>query len=81
MKSKTKATTIDEYLAVLSEDKRAALERLRRIIKSAAPKAQECISYQLPSFRQDGMLVGFGARGRSGSSRITRCRSHSLENW
>jgi uncharacterized protein YdhG (YjbR/CyaY superfamily) len=54
--------TIDEYLARLSEEKRGALERLRRAIKSAAPKAEECISYQMPAFRLDGrILVWFGA--------------------
>jgi uncharacterized protein YdhG (YjbR/CyaY superfamily) len=54
--------TIDEYLARLSNDKRAALEKLRRAIKSAAPKAEECISYQIPGFRLDGrLLVSFGA--------------------
>ena len=53
--------TIDEYLAALSDDKRAALEALRKIIKAAAPKAEECISYQVPSYRLNGMLVGFGA--------------------
>src|SRR5260370_31672024 len=52
---------IDEYLARLSEDKRAALEKLRKTIKAAAPKAEECISYQVCAFRQNGMLVGFGA--------------------
>ena len=57
-----KARTIDEYLATLSEDKRTALQKLREIIKAAAPKAEECISYQLPTFRLDGkMLVAFGA--------------------
>ena len=57
-----KPTTIDEYLATLSNDKRAALEKLRRDIKSAAPRAEECISYQLPGFRLDGrMLASFGA--------------------
>jgi uncharacterized protein YdhG (YjbR/CyaY superfamily) len=60
-KSRTKAKTIDEYLAALSDDKRAALEKLRETIRAAAPKAEECISYQLPAFRQDGMLVAFGA--------------------
>ncbi len=54
--------TIDEYLATVSDDKRAALDRLREIIKATAPKAEECISYQLPAFRLDGkMLVAFGA--------------------
>jgi uncharacterized protein YdhG (YjbR/CyaY superfamily) len=56
-----KPTTIDEYLAALSDDKRRALEKLRKVIRAAAPKAEECISYQLAAFRQDGMLVAFGA--------------------
>ena len=56
-----KPKTIDEYLAALSEDKRAALEKLRKTIRAAAPKAEECISYQLAAFRQNGMLVAFGA--------------------
>ena len=44
-----KPKTIDEYLAALSDDKRAALEKLRKTIRAAAPKAEECISYQLPA--------------------------------
>lgn len=58
---KGKAKTIDEYLAGLTADKRAALQKLRKIIRAAAPKAEECISYQLPAFRLNGMLVAFGA--------------------
>lgn len=54
--------TIDEYLAPLSAEKRTALEKLRKAIRSAAPKAEECISYQIPTFRMGGrMLVSFGA--------------------
>src|SRR5438128_9070387 len=56
-----KPKTIDEYLANLSPDKRAALQKLRKTIRAAAPKAEECISYQLAAFRQNGMLVAFGA--------------------
>lgn len=55
------ATTIDEYLARLEPDQRAALQALRQTIRAAAPKAQECISYRLPAFRLKGMLVAFGA--------------------
>jgi uncharacterized protein YdhG (YjbR/CyaY superfamily) len=58
---KTKPQTIDDYLAALSDDKRAALEKLRKTIKAAAPKAEEGISYGIPAFRLNGMLVGFGA--------------------
>jgi uncharacterized protein YdhG (YjbR/CyaY superfamily) len=57
-----KPQTIDEYLAPLSNEQRAALEKLRKDIKSAAPKAEECISYQIPTVRLDGrMLVSFAA--------------------
>jgi len=56
-----KPRTIDEYLAALSEDKRAALAKLRKTIRAAAPKAEEGISYGIAAFRQNGMLVGFGA--------------------
>jgi uncharacterized protein YdhG (YjbR/CyaY superfamily) len=55
----TKPRTIDEYLAPLSNEERAALEKLRRAIKSAAPKAEECISYQMPAFRLGGRLLVF----------------------
>ena len=61
-KIKAKTKTIDDYLAALSNDKRAALQRLRKTIRTAAPRAEECISYQLPAFRLDGkVLVWFGA--------------------
>jgi uncharacterized protein YdhG (YjbR/CyaY superfamily) len=57
-----KPKTIDEYLAALSADKRAALEILRKTIKAAAPEAEECISYNLPAFRLNGkFLVAYGA--------------------
>ena len=57
-----KPKTTGEYLAALSEDKRAALEALRKAIQAAAPEAQECISYQLPSFRLKGkFLLSYGA--------------------
>ena len=57
-----KPESIDGYLARVSDDQRPALERLRQIIRRAAPGAEECISYQLAAFRLDGrMLVAFGA--------------------
>ena len=60
-----KPQTHEEYLAALSEDKRAALEQLRETIRAAAPGAEERISYGLPAFRLDGrMLVGYGATAK-----------------
>ena len=60
----TKPQTIDEYLAGLSADNRAALEKLRRAVHAAAPGAEECISYGMPAFRLNGKLIaGFKAAG------------------
>jgi uncharacterized protein YdhG (YjbR/CyaY superfamily) len=58
----TKLKTIDEYLARLDERQRAALEKLRRDIRAAAPGAEECISYDVPGYRVGSrLLVDFGA--------------------
>jgi uncharacterized protein YdhG (YjbR/CyaY superfamily) len=60
-----KPKTIDEYLAPLGPEKRAALEKLRRDIQAAAPGAEECISYRIPAFRLGGrLLVAFGAAAK-----------------
>ena len=42
-----KPKTIDECLADVSPEKRAALETLRKTIQAAAPAAEECVSYGL----------------------------------
>ena len=58
----TKPKTIDEYLAGVHADQRAALQTLRRTIRAVAPTAEECISYGLAAFRLNGRpLVAFGA--------------------
>lgn len=56
------AQDVEEYLAAFPEDVRATLERLRQMIRSAAPEATETISYRVPTFKHQGRpLVGFGA--------------------
>ena len=61
-KAKKVVRTIDEYLAALDDSQRTALEKLRKMIRAAAPRAEECISYGVPAFRLNGLLVAFGAR-------------------
>ena len=57
-----KPKTFDECLAAVSDDQRAALAKLRKTIKAAAPKAEEGVSYGLAAFRLDGKpLVAVGA--------------------
>ena len=56
---------VDEYLARLPADRRAALQKLRASIAAAAPKADEGFSYGLPAFRLGGRpLVCYGAAAK-----------------
>jgi len=50
--------TIDAYLAGVPPDRRAALQALRRIVRTVLPDAEECISYSMPAFRLHGAVVG-----------------------
>jgi uncharacterized protein YdhG (YjbR/CyaY superfamily) len=61
VKPGTTPTTVDEYLAAVPEEARATLEKLRKTIRAAAPRATEVISYQMPMYKHHGMLVGFAA--------------------
>ena len=56
-------TTVDEYLAQLSPERRAAMHLLRTTIKAAVPEAAEVISYKMPAFRSHGgqFLVSYDA--------------------
>ena len=53
--------TIDEYISAFSPDVQAILQQIRQVVRSAAPDAQETISYQIPAFKLDGVLVYFAA--------------------
>lgn len=55
--------TVDAYLAALAAPQRAALERLRRLIHAAAPRAEEAISYGIPAFRWGGKWLLYLAAG------------------
>lgn len=52
---------IDDYISRAPEDVRPKLEQLRQIIKKAAPGAEEAISYSMPAFKLNGVLVYFAA--------------------
>ena len=63
-----KPTTIDEYLAAVKGEKRAALDKLRKTIRGIVPKAEECISYGIPAFSLDGNIVAGFAATKKGCS-------------
>jgi uncharacterized protein YdhG (YjbR/CyaY superfamily) len=53
---------VEKYLAKVPSEPRATLEKLRKTIRAAAPKAVEVISYGVPTFKLDGrMLVSYAA--------------------
>ena len=58
---RTPAATVDEYLAIQPEQVRSALEKVRKAIKAAAPKAEEVISYQIPTYKLNGPVAAFAA--------------------
>lgn len=53
--------SIDAYIAASRAEVRPVLEKIRRVIGKAAPAAEEVISYQMPAFRQHGVLLYFAA--------------------
>ncbi len=56
-----KPKTIDDYISRFPEELQEKLEKIRQTIKKAAPNAEEVISYQMPAFKQKGILVWFAA--------------------
>jgi uncharacterized protein YdhG (YjbR/CyaY superfamily) len=61
MQSKKNYQTVDEYICAFPQNIQIMLQGLRCAIKEAAPHATETISYQMPAFKQNGVLVYFGA--------------------
>lgn len=56
--------SVEAYLAAQAPEVRTALEKLRKQIKAAAPKAEETVSYGLPVFKYHYMLIGYGAAAK-----------------
>jgi uncharacterized protein YdhG (YjbR/CyaY superfamily) len=53
--------TIDEYISAFSPDVQATLQRIRQVVRTAAPDSEEAISYGIPAFKLNGVLVYFAA--------------------
>jgi uncharacterized protein YdhG (YjbR/CyaY superfamily) len=59
IKPGTKFKDADSYIAVFPESTKKKLQQLRSIIKKAAPAAEEVISYNMPAYKLNGILVYF----------------------
>jgi uncharacterized protein YdhG (YjbR/CyaY superfamily) len=57
LKPTKKYKTVDQYIADFPAAVQPKLQEMRSTIKKVAPKAEEVISYNMPAFRLDGMLV------------------------
>ena len=55
------SSTIDEYISAFAPEVQAILQKIRQVVRSAAPDAEELISYQMPAFKLNGILVYFAA--------------------
>jgi len=56
-----KPTSVDEYIAAFPETVQNLLHTLRATIINTAPEAEEVISYSMPAYKQNGMLLFFAA--------------------
>lgn len=61
VKESARPETVDDYVAAVPKEDRDVLENLRNTIKSAAPEAEEVISYGIPTYKYKGPLVHFAA--------------------
>ena len=59
--TKPSFSNVDEYIACWPSKTQSILKQIRKTITKAAPKAEEVISYQMPAFKQNGVLVYFAA--------------------
>lgn len=81
------ADSIDAFLAALGPEQRAALQALRKTIRAAAPKAEECISYGMPAFRLDGRILVYFSAAKAhcalypGSAAAIEAHARELAGW
>jgi uncharacterized protein YdhG (YjbR/CyaY superfamily) len=54
-----KSREVDAYIAGFPKPVQVRLRAMRRVIRAAAPDAEEIISYRMPAYRQHGILVYF----------------------
>ncbi len=61
MQNNIKSKNVDEYIKLFPKDIHLVLQKIRTIIISVVPNAEEIISYNMPAYKQHGVLVYFAA--------------------
>jgi uncharacterized protein YdhG (YjbR/CyaY superfamily) len=61
MATRRPAQTVDDYIAAFAPATQLVLRKIRETVRAAAPQATETISYRMPAFRLNGMLIYFAA--------------------
>ena len=61
MEATNKFKTVDQYLSAFPSSTKVLLKKIRETVKEVAPQAEELISYNMPGFRWNGMLVWYAA--------------------
>ena len=61
MEATSKFKTVDHYFSAFPASTKALLKKMRETVKEVAPQAEELISYNMPAFRWNGMLVWYAA--------------------
>jgi uncharacterized protein YdhG (YjbR/CyaY superfamily) len=57
----TTPQNVDDYIAAFPAEVQEILQKIRQIIREAAPEAQETIKYKMPTYVLGGNLVFFAA--------------------
>jgi uncharacterized protein YdhG (YjbR/CyaY superfamily) len=61
MTSQPTPETISDYIAACPRDVQPTLKKIRALVRAAAPDAEEKISYRMPAFFQNGVIIYFAA--------------------
>lgn len=59
MSESTKFTSHEEYIASAPRDVQRVLLRVQALVEAALPKAQRCISYNMPAYREGKVFFYF----------------------
>jgi len=61
MDKKKEFKNVDEYIASFPKSKQNVLREIRQVVRESAPQAREVISYKMPAFELNGILVWYAA--------------------